>query len=199
MILKTSCGRMTRRPWPLVNLANTFTQGRLRYRYAIDQDSGVVTFVPNNIFGGQPTARNMLCTVPVSNVNPVLQFNLSFGSGRARTGGAVGWIYREFGSNTITILWALGDMLYDSNNKRMFILYGPGGVGKSTVANIMNAVIGGSIPSLRSDLVSFNLNSFRRDVFQKADLMKAASSRLVALGDVEPRPNDVLHIKILKF
>ena len=41
----------------------------------------------------------------------------------------------------------------------MFILFGPGGVGKSTVANIMNAVIGGTVPSLSSELI-LTLNHF---------------------------------------
>ena len=30
-------------------------------------------------------------------------------------------------------------MVYDSNNKRLFMFYRPGGVGKTTVANILIA------------------------------------------------------------
>ena len=185
-------------PWPVVMLSNTFTQGRLRYTYTVDEDTGVVHFVPNNVLGGELNPKNTLCSVPVSNVNPILQFNIRYASARARKDGAIAWLYGVFGENIITMLWALGDMLYDSSNKRMFILYGPGGVGKTTVANIMNAVIGGTIPSLSSDLVAVNLNSFRRDALDSDDMMRAASSRLVTLGDVEPRPNDVLHMQNIK-
>lgn len=128
-------------PWPIVMLTNTFTQGRLRYTYTINETTRVVHFVPNNIFGGEPNTKNTLCSIPVNNVNPVIQFNINYKSARAKKGSAMEWLYKVFDENFVTILWALGDMLYDSNNKRMFILYGPGGVGKSTVANIMNAVI----------------------------------------------------------
>ncbi len=130
-----------RLPCPTLIVVNTFTQGRLRYRYSIDTDSGVVTFVLNVIGDGEPNAKNTLCSTPVSNVNPVLRFNLSYSSTRASRQGAMGWLHGVFGDNMITLLWALGDMLYNSSNKRLFILYGPGGVGKSTVANILGAVI----------------------------------------------------------
>jgi phage/plasmid-associated DNA primase len=50
---------------------------------------------------------------------------------RASRLGAMGWLHGVFGDNITSLLWALGDMLYDSSNKRLFILYGPGGVGKS--------------------------------------------------------------------
>jgi hypothetical protein len=63
----------------------------------------------------------------------------------------------------ITLLWALGDMLYDSSNKHLFILYGPGGVGKSTVANISGAVIGGTVPTISSQNIA--LSDWIPDVF----------------------------------
>ena len=48
---------------------------------------------------------------PVSNINPVLQMNLRLSSARAHRDNAMGWLYRVFGSNVNTILWAIGDML----------------------------------------------------------------------------------------
>ena len=48
-----------------------------------------------------------------------------------------------------TIMWMLGDMHTDFGNKRMFILYGPGGVGKSSVVNILATVIGVLLQSLK--------------------------------------------------
>lgn len=152
-------------PWPVV----MFTQGRLRYRYTIDVTNGFVNFIPNVIIGLEDTAESTLCSIPVSIVNPILQFNIRCSSARAHRDGAIGWLHRVFGNNTTTILWALGDMLYDCNNKRIFILYGPGGVGKSTVANIINTVIVGTIPSFRSDLVAINHKTFHRDNLCKED------------------------------
>eukprot|EP00957_Ditylum_brightwellii_P068795 5222498-Ditylum_brightwellii.AAC.1 len=186
-------------PWPTIIMGNTFTQGRLRYSYTIDNDSGVVKFTPNILIGKDATSKNTLCSIPVSNVNPVLQFNINFSSVRACKNGALAWLYRVFGTNVDTILWALGDMLYGSNNKRLFIMYGPGGVGKSTVANIMHAVIGGTIPTIGSDLVCMNLKSYHQKILSKSHLVKVASSRIISLGDVEPKPDSVLHMQNIKL
>ena len=185
-------------PWPMILMANTFTQGRLRYVYTVDLDTGRVEFMPNVIVGREVNSKNTLCAIPVSNVNPILKFNLRFKSVKARRNGALAWLYRVFGSNTIIVLWAIGDMLYDSSNKRMFILYGPGGVGKSTVANIINAIIGGTIPTLSPDLVCYNTKSFRKPLLSTDQFMKAASSRVVSLGDIEPKEGDVLHMQNIK-
>lgn len=185
-------------PWPVVIVANTFTQGRLRYTYTVNLDTGVIKFVPNNVIGGDPTPKNTLCTIPVTNVNPILKFNLRYRSSMLRRNGAVGWLHRVFGNNLVTVLWALGDMLYDSPNKRLFMFYGPGGVGKSTVANILGAVVGGTIPSLASQFVAINPKSFSRSTLGKSQLMQAASSRLVNIPDVEARKDDELHIQNVK-
>jgi hypothetical protein len=185
-------------PWPTVIVVNTFTQGRLRYRYSIDTDSGVVIFVPNIIGDGAPNAKNTLCSTPVSNVNPVLRFNLSYSSAKASRKCAMGWLHDVFGDNVITLLWALGDMLYDSSNKRLFILYGPGGVGKSTVANILGAVIGGTVPTIASHNIALNPKSFSRYNVGTSQLITAASSRLINVPDVEARPGDELNMQNIK-
>ncbi len=185
-------------PWPTVVVANTFTQGRLRYGYTINMASGVVEFVPNRIDGNPPTAKNTLCTIPVSNVNPVLRLNLSYSSAKASRHNAMGWLYDVFGDNIITLLWALGDMLYDSSNKHLFILYGPGGVGKSTVANILGGVIGGTVPTIASHSIALNPRSFSRHNISASQLIAAASSRLVNVPDVEARAGDELNMQNIK-
>jgi hypothetical protein len=76
-------------PWLTVVAVNTFTQGRLKYRYRIDIKSGVVDFTPNNTGDGPPAAKNTLCSIPVSNVNPVLRFNMNYSSTRASRRGAM--------------------------------------------------------------------------------------------------------------
>lgn len=185
--------------WPCIVIQNTFTLGRLRYRYCVDESTGIVTFTPNVMIDIEVTSKNTICCLPVCNVNPVLKLNIHISDTVASNDGALSWLYSVFGSNVSTLLWALGDMLYDSSNKRMFIMYGPGGVGKSTVANIMNAVVGGTIPSLKSSLVCIDLRSFRSDLLDKDDLVKVASSRIVSVGDVEPMPNTVLHMQNIKI
>lgn len=50
-------------PWPVVMLSNTFTQGRLRYRYTIDVTSGVVNFIPNVVFGLEASPKSTLCSI----------------------------------------------------------------------------------------------------------------------------------------
>ena len=54
-----------------------------------------------------------------------------------RRKGMCKWIHDVFGESTITILWLTGDIMADFGNKRFFILYGPGNVGKSSVLSII--------------------------------------------------------------
>ena len=75
--------------------------------------------------------------------------------------GAVRWMNDVFDRKDIyAILWMLGDMYADFGNKRMFILYGPGGIGKSSVVNIIGTAIGGSITKLQADTILINPSSF---------------------------------------
>jgi ABC-type branched-subunit amino acid transport system ATPase component len=92
----------------------------------------------------------------------------------------------------MTVLWAIGDMLYDSTNKRLFILYGPGGVGKSTVVNIIGAVVGGTIPTLGSQFITVSPKSYNRCVLHKSQVTAEASSRLMKIPDVDVRRGDLV-------
>jgi len=68
------------------------------------------------------------------------------------------------------------------------------------VANIMNAVIGGTVPSLSSELICIDPKSFIKKTISRDEIMKAASSRLVSLGDVEANKYDEInmqHVKVL--
>ena len=98
-------------PWPIVILNSTFTQGRLRYGFSLDEGSMVVKFHPSVYIGIEATPKSTLCSMPVSNISPVLQMKLRFSSARAHRDNAIGWLHRVFGSNVNTILWAIGDML----------------------------------------------------------------------------------------
>ncbi len=186
--------------WPIVTVYSTFTQGSLRYRFSVDEEKMVVKFEPCVYIGKTATPKSTLCAVPVNNVNPVLQMSLRLSNIRAQKYNAMGWLYKVFGSNINTVLWAIGDMLYDSANKRMFILFGPGGVGKSTVANIINGVIGGTVPSLSSELICVNPRNMYKKRLTKDEITKAASSRVISLGDVEATDQDEInmqHVKVL--
>jgi len=92
----------------------------------------------------------------------------------------------------MTLMWALGDMLYESLNKHLFILYSPGGVGKSTVVNILGGIVGGTIPSISAHCVTTNPKSYHRYSIDVSQLVAAASSRLVNVPDGEIGVGDEL-------
>ena len=50
---------------------------------------------------------------------------------------ALRWMCDLFQGNIMTMLWAVGDALADFGNKRMFVIYGPGGLGKSAIVKII--------------------------------------------------------------
>ena len=75
--------------------------------------------------------------------------------------GAAAWMMGTFGDTAPTVLWMKGDIMADFEQKRMkddimadfgqnrlCILYGPGGVGKSSVLNIRHVMIGFSASSI---------------------------------------------------
>jgi hypothetical protein len=69
------------------------------------------------------------------------------------------WIHDVFADDSKTILWIIGDIMADFGTKRMFILYGPGNIGKTTVVSIIRSLssntindIGGSFMAKRPDV-----------------------------------------------
>ena len=186
--------------WPMVVVCETFTQSNLRYKYTIDEDTNIVTFEPNIVLENDkgPTPKNTLCTIPVSNMTPILQFDLRYSTTIVKTGTALVWLRQVFGNNIKTILWAIGDMLYDGSNKRMFILYGPGGVGKSSVVNIIAAAIGGTIPVISPDYIVYKPNNYYNKVVNANILMEASSSRLVNVPDVENNNYEEINMQNIK-
>ncbi len=73
-----------------------------------------------------------------------LSFN-EYGS----TGGTIAWIHGVFdNSDRKAILWMIRDVDAYFGMKRMFLLYGQGGVGKSSVLNIIAIALGGTLTKL---------------------------------------------------
>jgi phage/plasmid-associated DNA primase len=65
------------------------------------------------------------------------------------TGGTIAWIHGVFdNSDKKAIIWMIGDVYADFDMKRMFLLYGPGGIGKSSVVDIIATALGGTLTKL---------------------------------------------------
>ena len=61
-----------------------------------------------------------------------------------------------------TVLWMIGEIVAEFYNKRMFILYRPDGVGKSSVINIVTFALGGNSPSISASDIKFHCESTRQ-------------------------------------
>jgi hypothetical protein len=107
------------------------------------------------------------------------------------------WMYDVFEDNSEAVLWAIGDMLADYGTKWMFIFYGPGGVGKTSVVNIicsrgsnMLVEIPGRFMAKKVTVARSYGNSLPDDI--KA---KLPNTRLALVGDVEVTSDDE-HINV---
>ena len=113
----------------------------------------------------------------------------------------VEWIYRTFKESTETILWILGDIMADFGNKRLFILYGPGNVGKTTVVNIISMLSSYSRVTIESRYIAKrrgNSRSFGNSLPENVKA-KLASTRLALIGDLEITDvNEELNMQTVK-
>jgi len=80
----------------------------------------------------------------------------------------------------------------------MFILYGPGGVGKSSVVNILTSAVGGSITKLSSHVILVNPSSFSQSMVSSAVLFDSATSRMVTTADIEMLKDKILNMQTIK-
>ena len=179
-----------REEWPIVTLDSTFTQGCARFYFNYDTQRIVFTCVGSNMNKNtrvSPSNKSSYCCVPVIGMQPVLSVPMSYLEQRK----AALWISDVFGSNTKTILWMIGDTIADFGNKRMFILKGPGGIGKSSVINIINAALEGMSCNLDSTLALSNKKMIYKSHvgLDKGNLLKIASKRLVLLSDLDITPD----------
>ena len=89
-------------------------------------------------------------------------------------------------------------MLADFGNKRMFILYGPGGVGKSSVINILLSAIGGSTCSIDTKYTIKQIK-YGQGLSMPKDIVQNAASCIVALvSDLEVVGDTVINVQTVK-
>jgi hypothetical protein len=111
------------------------------------------------------------------------------------------WIYDVFGEDSETVLWIIGDMIADFGNKRLFMLYGPGGVGKTSVVNIISSISSNKVVQVAGKYMAKSNSTSRNYANSLPDSIKALlpNTRLVVVGDVEVTNQDeVLNIQTVK-
>ena len=191
-----------------VVLPLTVTQGNIRYSFCIDRlehnrlnikfsacipiNVDESTVINNDLY----TAKGSYCVAPVEFKTPVVeittpkQLNLPSRDSLSR------WVYDVFEENSETILWLIGDMLSDFGTKRLFILYGPGNIGKSTVVNIISMFSSHSLVQISPKymVTSGKFNDSLPDTF----IPLLASSRLAVSGDVEVTDNTKINVQTIK-
>jgi hypothetical protein len=97
-----------------------------------------------------------------------------------------------FEEDTETHLWLIGYMMVDFGMKRLFILYGPGNVGKTTVANIISSLSSNVVFTIPGGFITKKRNAPKHFGHSLPQQTKAelASSRLILIGDMEIEGDD---------
>ena len=96
------------------------------------------------------------------------------------------WIHGVFGDNSETILWIIGDIMADFGNKRMFMLYGPANIGKTTVVNIISSFASSNVVTLESRFLARDAKATRNygNSLAETVIAQLALTRLVLVGDL---------------
>ena len=137
-----------RQLWPSRAHVDIVTMGKIRYRWRTNRsDSGVVwaTFEPACEPGQQSNAITTRCMSPVPLPFSLSRVLLPYQIESCRQLGPVRWIRDVFGRNYITLLRLIGDIMSDQGQCLLWILYRPGGVGKSNVVSLIVRVIGSGV------------------------------------------------------
>ena len=182
---------------PTVALPLTITQGDTRCSFVTSlQYNGrtVVTFnlvkSLNHRYAGDTKgyrSKITYCVCPLKYSARVSRIVIPERIELTNGGYLVDWIYRTFKESTETILWILGDIMADFGNKRLFILYGPGNVGKTTVVNIISMLASYNKVAIESRYIAKKRGNSRSYGNSLPDSIKAklACTRLALIGDLE--------------
>eukprot|EP00957_Ditylum_brightwellii_P202748 15331593-Ditylum_brightwellii.AAC.1 len=136
---------------PVIALGPTVCQGKIRYhvyKKEIDMDGRLISVGlqpavplnkdPNDIDRSiLYTAKGSFCSCSTRVERLLSTVRIPRTIDYSKTGYLCQRIFNVFGEDTKTVLWLLGDMLVDFGTKRLFMLYGPGGIGKSAAVNIL--------------------------------------------------------------
>lgn len=179
----------------------TFSQGRIRCSFAptsrysdgSTKRLSLGVAVPLNM-SEEDLDRNLLYTAKESKCKCPLKFKRMLKSvAIPRSLNLPGksylcsWIYDVFEENTETIMWIIGDILADFGNKRMFMLYGPANIGKTTVINIIESLASAKVPKIEPRYFAKDVSAKRNygNSLTEQTIGLFASTRLVTVGDLE--------------
>jgi hypothetical protein len=199
---------------PIIVLGQTFSMGHVRchfwYTY---NDNGRMTHmnlkaaVPLNGIPDCPdpamimTARWSYCVCPPRVSRVIKKIRVPKNISLSKGGYLCRWIHNVFESDSETILWIIGDILADFGNKRLFIFYGPGGVGKTSVVNIIASISSSVVVEIPGRLAAKKSGSARNYGNTVTEELKArlSNTRLALIGDVEVTSDDEhLNVQMVK-
>ncbi|KAG7358006.1 hypothetical protein IV203_014593 [Nitzschia inconspicua] len=192
--------------FPTVVIGITFSQGNVRCRItdkAIDPNNGctIVTLsvaTPMNdvkMKDGEHilyTAKGSYCYCPLKLRKILKKLTIPPMVSAHKRGSMCQWIYDVFEEDTKTVLWLIGDMMADFGTKRLFIIYGPGGVGKTTVVNMIAGISSSVIVEVPGRYMAKRRSGPRNygNSLSTEMKMNLANTRLALIGDVEVTNSD---------
>ncbi len=125
------------------------------------------------------------CVVPALGFKSILKLPISIDRYPIVQNSPLHWVHQLLKENTMTMLWALGSALCDFGNKRVFVMYGPGGLGKSAVVKIFSTVLGNQTYEMPAHYASYKPKSLNNNTLTSRVLLYAACSQMVTVPDFE--------------
>jgi hypothetical protein len=187
-----------RHMWPTADVDSTFTQGRCRYYFKHCESSNHIMFYPvDNKKANKSIPYRSYCVIPTSIPRAVLKLPADIQYYIAHENTALKWVIDLFGINTLTALWSIGDSLCDFGNKRMFVVYGPGGIGKSAIAKIFKELVGQTYDG-QNNLIIESPKTFSKQDISPQVLLGCASARMVFFSDFEVKPGEDFNMRTIK-
>jgi hypothetical protein len=146
----------------------------------------------------EPRSYSSFCVVPALGFKSILKLPISIDHYPIVHNSPLHWVHQLLKKNTMTMLWALGSALCDFGNKRVFVMYGPGGLGKSAVVKIFSSVLGNQTYEMPAHYASYKPKSLNNNTLTSRVLLYAACSQMVTVPDFEVLEDEDLNYKVLK-
>lgn len=179
--------------WPSRAHVDTVTMGKIRYKWkTYRSETGVMwaAFEPACEPGDDVSAKTTRCVSPVPLPFALSRVLLPYRIESSRHLGPVRWIRDVFGANYTTVLWLIGDIMSDQGQRRLWILYGPGGVGKSTVVSLIVRLLGSGVYTIAPQkLILTGRGTSWTEHLQQTDMLGMASCRVVVANNVDVDDN----------
>ena len=197
---------------PEVIMPSTVTISMSRFSYKVTTNEIVLTsavpITDENTRASNSSEdasfKTTYCFCPCPHVNVPRVIGGMYPPDLSTFGECVECIMEAFGENILSVLWMIGDCLLDSGTKRCFILYGPGGRGKTTITNMIKGVVSSATYDLAPQYFvsrftgSKNVRSFATQHITSDTKAGILATRLVLVQDVEISGNDELNVQTVK-